>query len=160
MVGQRFTRFAFFLLESCRFVAITVLLSALSTRGNWSGAVGAALAAPQALFVLAALLVWFDPERYAAFRPLYAAGKAISTFALGAGIGVALPSLGESLAIAEPAAFLTLSVALPVLAFDFTTASILTFSCLKEFLESRGSETELDRPPLVVDEIPEDKGEA
>lgn len=160
MTGRPFARFTFFLLELPRFAAVAALLSAFAAREGWPGSIGAAFAAPQALFVLAALLFWVDPERYAAYRPLYAAGKAVSAFALGAGLGASLPTLAEAVAMADPSAVLAASVAVPVLAYDFAAAAIVAYSCLKAFLRAGGTNAEDERPVLAVDEIPEDKGEA
>lgn len=160
MTGRPFARFTFFLLELPRFAAVAALLSAFAAREGWPGSIGAAFAAPQALFVLAALLFWVDPERYAAYRPLYAAGKAVSAFALGAGLGASLPTLAEAVAMADPSAVLAASVAVPVLAYDFAAAAIVAYSCLKAFLRAGGTSAEDERPVLAVDEIPEDKGEA
>lgn len=161
MTGRPFARFIFFLLELPRFAAVAALLSAIAAREGWTGSIGAAFAAPQALFVLASLLVWVDSERYGAFRPLYAAGKAVSAFAVGAGLAASLPTLAEAVALADPSAIFAASVAVPVLAYDFATAAIVSYSCLKAFLRAGGGSDAADeRPALVIDEIPEDKGEA
>lgn len=159
MIGRRLTRFVFFFLELPRFAAVAALVSALGRRQGWTGSLEACFAAPQVLFVLMALLFWIDDQRYGAYKPLFAAGKAVSAVAAGAALGAALPTIAEAAALSDETAILGVIIAVSVLAYDFLVAAVVLFSCLKTYL-SGGESGSDERPELVVDVLPDEKGEA
>ncbi len=132
MGSRRSLRFLLFVFDALRLVAVVSVLSAL--RALFSGPGGAsfgvpavAFAAPQALFPLMALFSWLDPERYAPYPPLYAAGKAISAAALVAWLIDSADDALLALGLGNTGVVLLVAVAALVLLYDLVSAGLAVY---------------------------------
>jgi len=149
MTGRRALRFALFFLELPR---LALVLAAASGAGGPSGA---ALAAPHALFVLLALFSWYDPDRYEAFRPLYAAGKLVSAVAVAAWLARALPAAASTLGVADSRSLAALAAGGALALYDAATGAVVGIAAMRFRAEASALS---DLPELVVDELPDDSG--
>ncbi len=149
MASRRPHRFVVFALEALR-LALVLTAASVSDSGT-----AAAFAAPNALFVLIALFVWLDPDRYDPFRALYAAGKLISAAALGMWLLRAFPdSVGMGL-VADSDRLVAFASVAPVALYDLVGGFLSGLSFLRSKPETVPAET---LPELVVDELPDDAG--
>jgi len=153
MTGRRPLRFVLFLLEIPRLALI--LVAAAGSDPGAAASRSAAIAAPQALFVLMALFSWFDPEKYDAYRPLYAAGKLVSAFALSAWLFRTAPAAAGAAGLADFRELISTILVAAVALYDIITGVVAGVSAVRP---RRVEEEIRDLPPLVVDELPDDAG--
>ena len=153
MTGRRPLRFLLFLLELPR---LALILVAVAGSGAGAGSSrSAAIAAPHALFILMTLFSWFDPEEYDVYRPLYAAGKLVSAFALSFWLFRTVPERVGSAGLNDLRELISTIIFTAVAAYDIITGVVVGLSVIRP---RRVEEEVRDLPPLVVDELPDDVG--
>ncbi len=136
---------------------LSALLTALSEYQNSTMEIGSlssyaiVYAAPQALFVLMAFFLWRSPQRYAAFLPLYTAGKVISAFSVGVWLLKTLPSAEIALGLGKIGVLLLLGVSALIVMFDLLTA--LFGLLLLHGQRGEIGEATANAPDLVVESL-------
>jgi hypothetical protein len=156
MLPRRPLRFVIFALDAFRLAAALGALAAIraaSPDGRLAAAAGIALAAPQALFVLLALFFSLDPIRFAAYAPLYAAGKAVSAVALAGFVAANWRDGLIAFATAQPDQLFPLLALAGVLAWD--AVSVAVALAMKPPTPGELTPDMANRPNLVVDVLPE-----
>lgn len=139
--------------EAARLALVLVAVSGLG--GSSGPSCSTAFAAPQSLFLLLALFSWVDPDRYDAYRPLFAAGKFISAAALGLWLITSFPSLVRTLSINDLRFLTALAGAAVVAAYDLLSGALTAFSVFRTPAATDAAE---DLPALVVDEVADEVG--
>lgn len=153
MTGRRPLRFVLFALELPRLALILVAVA-----GSDSGAAAsraAAFAAPQSLFILLALFSWYDSDAYGAYRPLYAAGKLVSGFALSVWLLRSVSATIGAAGLNDVRDLISTIIVAAVAAYDIITGAVVGISTIRP---RRYDEEVRDLPALVVDELPDDVG--